>query len=89
MSTDDDYHATDTKILGLGIGTFLIGFFLVLCVFVWLLSTPCGGFMKWFSRWFSLLILLIVFLVLYFAERENSQKSIGPVTKVSLFRIIL
>lgn len=61
-----------TRVLGLGIGIFLIGFFTIALVVVFLISTPCSVRPKVFCRGLWSLILGVVILLLVYAPRENA-----------------
>lgn len=58
-------------VLGMGVGTFIVGFLVILFFFVVLFSTPCSKTEKILWRGISFAVVGIIILILIFAERES------------------
>lgn len=82
---DDDYLPIENesgRVLGMGVGTFVL-FLMFLCfIAAWTLSIPCQRVPKLWTRWCSLLIFSITSLLLIFAQRETRETLVefAPVT---------
>ena len=75
------------RVLGVGVGTFTVGFLILFTLVVWAISIPCEFPLKLVSRILSSLFLFVVFLVLYLAGQDNSAKDVSGSlsTKVSRY----
>lgn len=80
MSDDDDYYLFDddvvenpkTRLLNtLGVGTFIVLFFLITIVFVWFFSYSCEAPVKVAWRATSVGIFLLTAVVLWYAPRTS------------------
>ena len=71
-----------TRVLGLGMGVFLIGFFVFLVAIVFLMTAPCLIKPKIFFRWLSLIMLGLCLFMLFGADRESEYENEGSMTKV-------
>jgi hypothetical protein len=77
-SSDDSLNIeqSHTLVLGvMGVGTFLLVFFLVLLSLVWFLSYSCAPTIKSVWRAVSTSMFLITFLVLLYAPRNNRYEN--------------
>lgn len=93
MAHDDAYYTTGddantqietptTRVLGLGVGIFLIAFFSICFILVFLISTPCSVRPKLFWRGFATLSLSVLILLLVYAPRESTYVSTDNQIKV-------
>lgn len=58
-------------VLGMGVGTFIVAFLVILLFFVFLFSAPCSKTEKILWRGISFAVVGIIILILIFAERES------------------
>ncbi len=79
MSTDDDdidlVSADSYRILGMGIGSFMVAVLMATLIFSWVLSFPCNRTPQLVTRWISTLFTGIAIILLIFAERENQYEN--------------
>jgi lipid-A-disaccharide synthase-like uncharacterized protein len=73
-----------TRVLGLGVGIFLIIFFSICFIVVFLISTPCSVRPKLFWRGFASVSLGMIILLLIYAPRESAYESTDIQIKVSI-----
>ena len=89
MSTnDDETEASPTRILGIGVGTFLIALFFFIMVLVWLISSPEKGPCKPISRALFTAIFIIVTLLLINADRDSRFEDQSEVEVIAFLYII-
>jgi hypothetical protein len=81
---DDDFvQVGETRVVGIGYGTFTVLIFFMFIWFVWLLSEPIQSGLRWFWRFLAMFICGIGFMLMVFAERENRYDGQGIEVKVS------
>ena len=69
----------------MGIGTFLVFFFLVVAVVVWFLSASCTPLEKILARGIFIFVFMVTSLVLVYAPRTQATYSYGYEKTVSVF----
>ena len=84
-STTNMVEAPSTRVMGLGIGIFVIGFFSIVLIIIFLISTPCSVRPKIFCRALSTISLGVIILLLIFAPRESAFVSTQPEVKVTYY----
>lgn len=72
-----------TRVMGLGIGIFLIGFFSITLIVIFILTGPCSVRPQLFCRMFSTLALGVIILLLLFAPRQDQYQSTDGEIEVS------
>lgn len=72
-----------TRVMGLGVGVFLIGFFVFVVAVVFLATSPCLVKPKIFFRFISVSMLGLVLFLLFSADRESEYENEGSMTTVS------
>lgn len=84
MSSTDDalVEAPTTRVMGLGVGIFLIAFFTATVLVMFAITTPCAVRPKLVCRTCSILWWVIVVLILLYAPRENTYLSTEGEIKV-------
>lgn len=60
-----------SRVIGIGIGTFIVFFLAFINAVVWILSVPCFAPPKVLSRLIAFIILVVVSTILLFAEKED------------------
>jgi hypothetical protein len=70
MADDDEIENLSVRVLGMGVGTFVIFILFLALVTAWTMSIPCARVPQLVTRWCSFLIFTVVTLLLVFAERE-------------------
>lgn len=102
LATGDEVKISNPGqlVLGMGVGTFIIGFFAILILFVFIFSAPCSKTEKILWRTITIAIFGIIILILIFAEKESTyyyasyspriyDYSIIPRIAIGLIAIIL
>ena len=87
MSTtqDDDLVENESsRIMGIGAGTFTVGFLVFATIVVYLLTIPQVGTVKHIMRTTMVLISAVVVMILVFADRESQYKNQTEEVKVRI-----
>ena len=83
IDDDDDYvQVGESRIEGIGYGTFATLMFFIFILFVWLISDPIQSGIKWVWRFLTVLVCGIGFLLMVYAEREERYEGQGIIVKV-------
>jgi heme A synthase len=91
MSTYDDDKLVEnesSRVLGIGAGTFTVGFLCFATVVVWLLTAPQVGAVKNLMRLTMILISAAVIMILIFADRDSQFKNQTEEVKVRFVIVI-
>ena len=87
MSDDDAevlVEVPTSRVLGLGVGIFVIVFFTICFIVIFLISAPCSVRPKLFWRCFASVSLALIVLLLIYAPRESAYVSTDDEIKVLL-----
>jgi hypothetical protein len=87
MSADDDdlVEVSDSRIFGIGLGTFIIIVMFLFIGFTWFITRPVlKAPLKWGARMISVLIFGITLLLLVFAERKERYVGQGKLVEVGI-----
>ena len=70
MADSGMIEADSYRIAGMGMGTFAIFLSAIICLLIWMLTSPLDNCVKWFWRFWSTVSFAIVFILLLYADRE-------------------